>query len=103
MSFRLLIECTKDIDELHINFSDGTSTVVESPRDEKVQKTPKEPRPERSDQDKTRVRSPGSHKGAILDTDVDFGSVSQEVVKPPEIQTSERPVKVAEELQNFDF
>lgn len=28
--FRLLIECTKNIDSLSINFSDGTSVVTES-------------------------------------------------------------------------
>lgn len=28
--FKLLIECTKDIDSLSINFSDGTSVITES-------------------------------------------------------------------------
>ena len=53
MSFKLLIECSKDIDELHINFSDGTSTVVNkaqtSQTTQTVQtKTPKTPKVEDS-------------------------------------------------------
>lgn len=97
--FKLNIECTKDIHELHINFADGTS-VVTSPRDNSVASTsrvPREPKPEKQERS-----APVRHE-KMLDTDADFGGVSQDVVKPPNIQVQERPVKVATELQNLDF
>lgn len=103
--FKLNIECTKDIDELHINFSDGSSSVVTKPSQPK-------PKPS-TDQTKNQnvgtvdtvdtPRRPGALRDQILDLDADFGGVSQEVIKPPEIQREDRPVKVAQELQNFDF
>lgn len=92
--FKLNIECTKDIDELHINFSDGTVTSVTNPEknvEEKVH---------------TKVEQPTAapqQKGDFLDIDTDFGGVSQEVIRPPEISREDKPVKVADELQNFDF
>jgi hypothetical protein len=94
--FKLNIECTKDIHELHINFADGTS-VVTSNSNHSVASTPRVPR-EQKQEKQTKVRSEKT-----LDTDVDFGNVSQEVVVPPDIQMQERPVKVAAELQNLDF
>lgn len=89
--FKLNIECTKDIDELHINFSDGTSIVSTSGNSaqEKIKKPKEQSRPAKQEQ--------------YLDVDAEFGGISQEVVEKPEIQQSSRPVKVAEELQNFDF
>jgi hypothetical protein len=95
--FKLNIECTKDIDELHINFSDGSSVVTTKP----VSDSPKEPK--KSEQKTSQPRTPSSHQSQTLDLDADFGGISQEVIKPPEINREEREVKVAEELQNFDF
>lgn len=99
MTFRLLIECTKDIDKLSIDFSDGTSMVQHTPDPDPKPKTGvKRPEGQRHDEEST-----PSRKDAFIDTDAEFGSVSQEVVSLPTISTADRPVKVAEELQNMDF
>lgn len=100
MSFELSIKCTKDISELHINFSDGSSSVTTKPVSNGPKKSndteqPKEPLEKK--------RSPGSYKDQILDVDAEFGNVSQDVVALPEIERKDRGVKVADELQNFDF
>ena len=102
MTFRLLIECTKDIDKLSIDFSDGTSMVQHTPDPDPKPKNanPRVKRPEgqRHDEESAPFR-----KDAFIDTDAEFGAVSQEVVSLPTISTVARPVKVAEELQNMDF
>ncbi len=78
MSFRLLVECTKDIDKLAIDFSDGTS-VIQSKSDKK---------PKSRDE---------------LDLDSEFGELSQDVIEKPNIQELKRPAKVAGELQNLNI
>ena len=105
--FKLLIECSKDIDELHINFSDGTSTVVEK-SDKKNQKG-SEPvesvEPVNSKKSEKIIKDnkePRKKLDSYLDTDVDY-SISQEVVEKPSIPDIERPPKVSDELQNFNF
>lgn len=101
MTFRLLIECTKDIDKLSIDFSDGTSMVQHTPDpDLKPKNTNPMVRPEGERHDE---ESKPSRADAFIDTDAEFGSVSQEVVSLPTIPVGDRPVKVAEELQNMDF
>lgn len=104
MTFRLLIECTKDIDKLSIDFSDGTSMVQHTPSPESKPRVPRTPKEKVSDDDQIDVPvSRPSRKNDFLDTDAEFGSVSQEVVPLPSIPTEVRPVKVAEELQNMNF
>lgn len=106
--FKLNIECTKDINELHINFADGTSVITSSGNhgmaSNKATRT-SSPAPEvyRATSDETGSSSRANRKETFLDTDADFGGVSQDVVKPPDIQMQQRPVKVATELQNLDF
>lgn len=90
--FKLNIECTKDIDELHINFSDGTATTVSKPvKNTKIH----------SKSSASSIKQ--SNKRDILDTDINFESVSQEIVSLPDIGITERAVNVAEELQNLDI
>lgn len=101
MSFYLNIECSKDIDVLHIDFSDGSSSVVtsKSPND----KPPKQETKKRRDKDTQQPTQEKKVKADVpLDLDVDY-DINQEVVQKPEIQEVDRPIKVAEELQNFDF
>ena len=86
MSFKLLIECSKDISKLSIDFTDGTSVVTKDVQ-QKEHKIKHESRP----QDK------------YLDTDTNFSSINQEVIKPPTITREDKPIKVAEELQNLDI
>ena len=110
MTFRLLIECTKDIDKLSIDFSDGTSMVQHTPDpDLKPKNSNPRVRPdgERQGEESTTPTMPTMRttrrKDGFIDTDTEFGTISQEVVPLPTISTSDRPIKVAEELQNMDF
>lgn len=86
--FRLNIECTKDITDLKISFSDGTS-VITSTEPIKVQETKQ-----------TKLKE---SKDVYLNVDEEFDTISQEVVQPPIITRENKPIKVASELQNFDF
>lgn len=95
MSFKLLIECSKDITQLQINFADGTSTVTSGIKAEKTHRAPK------SDDDV--IDKPRGRKEQFLNTDADYSSVSQEVVALPKIDIKDRPISVAPELQNLDF
>ena len=104
MTFRLLIECTKDIDKLSIDFSDGTSMVQHTPSPESKPKVTRTSKENVSDDGQIGVPvSIPSRENEFLDIDAEFGSVSQEVVPLPSIPTEVRPVKVADELQNMDF
>lgn len=94
--FKLNIECTKDIDFLKINFADGTSSVISSP--EKV----KQNKPEKHDVPKeTKVEKKSDY--LPVDGDSNYMYKSNEKVKLPEIKETNRPIKVASELQNLDF
>ena len=102
--FKLLIECSKDIQFLQINFSDGTSVVTS--------KEPKEPKENKTERIQKENKEPSKPKEPIspkrknleenLDTDTDF-SINQEVIEKPVIQDLIRPPKVTDELQNLDF
>ena len=93
--FKLLIECSKDIQFLQINFSDGTSVVTsKEPKENREPKEPKEPILPKAPKRKNLEE--------YLDTDTDF-SINQEVIEKPVIQDLIRPPKVTDELQNLDF
>jgi len=83
MSFELIIKCSKDIYNIHIDFSDGTSMVTSST------KNPKE---------KKHLTS-----NNYLNTDGNFDDIRQEIIKPPKIKELNRSVKIAPELQNIDI
>jgi hypothetical protein len=93
MSFKLLIECSKDIVDLHINFVDGTSSFQKSQKSESVPDVPTPVGP----------ISGTSKSTQFLDTDTDYSSEDSEIVKKPEITREDRPIKVAPELQNLDI
>ena len=93
--FKLLIECSKDIQFLQINFSDGTSVVTS--------KEPKEPKENKTERiQKEPILPKRKNLEEYLDTDTDF-SINQEVIEKPVIQDLIRPPKVTDELQNLDF
>jgi len=96
MNFELHITCTKDIDEIHINFSDGTS-VIKS-KEEKNNAVC-----DNSNLTSTISDQKNNSRETFLDTEADFDTSSKEVVKPPVIERSERPVNVAAELQDLDL
>lgn len=93
--FKLSIECSKDISELHINFTDGTSAVVENSPVSTIPNALKKnaPKVSRNDKPFTPIDISENH----------VNQVNQEKVKLPDIQTISRPVKVADELQNLDI
>jgi hypothetical protein len=105
--FELTIKCTKDINDLHICFADGTVTTATTnstpilPPKEHTNLSPTDERAE-SPQPQEKSRSP-KRKEEFLDLDTDFGTVSDDVVELPQISIGERTVKVAPELQSLDI
>lgn len=96
--FKLLIECSKDISELSINFTDGTSVV-------RTSEPPEPPEPSENAQHKSK-KSQTQFKQAkeeLLDLSTDFGNPQAESVKKPEIKENTRAPRVAHELQNLDI
>ena len=91
--FELHITCSKDIDTLAINFSDGTSVVTESKPKETKAKEIKEHR---------EIKEPRKKLDTYLDTEDDY-TIQQEVLQKPIIQDVQRPAKVTDELQNLDL
>lgn len=78
--FELHITCTKDIEKLSIDFSDGTSM---------VQAKPEKPHAKRE----TRETDWDSYKS----------ETKREVIKPPELPDLNREPKIDEHLNNLDF
>jgi len=78
--FRLLIECTKDIDSLNINFADGSTSVVHSPDEPSF-----------------------NNDEPALDLSEDSYEKSTESIQLPSTDISDRPVNVASELQSLDI
>lgn len=99
--FKLLIECTKDISEISINFADGTS-VVKSSEPKKPEKKPDTTKPEKKPNFSEARRE-------LLDlddsntSDSNVSNVKPSQVLKPEIANHDRQVKVATELQNLDI
>ena len=87
--FELHITCSKDIDDIQINFADGTSTFNS--------KTPGNSKPP----EKRKKQSVDTT--SILDTSVDYSNIPTEILTPPVIHDTERPANVADELQNLDI
>lgn len=111
--FELHISCSKDIDELHINFSDGTSSVVSKNDNEyqnaKEKKEVRENRETRSVQTypKTKPKEDKESRRPLdtyLDTEDDSRDVQkkQEKIELP-IIPDKQSFKVADELQNLDI
>jgi hypothetical protein len=110
MSFRLLIECSKDIDELHINFSDGTSSIVS--KDDNNYQKPKELKENREHKQYPKVKPKEEKENrrpldTYLDTEDDVkqtnqSSSAQEKIALPVIP-DKQSFKVADELQNLDI
>jgi hypothetical protein len=113
--FKLNIECTKDISFLKINFADGTSTVIEdnpsasslSKETKKKDTDKKEPKKEiketKEHKDYNRKNYMGDDLLPINDGDSNFMYKNAQNVKLPELPDIDRPVKVADELQNLDI
>lgn len=109
--FKLNIECTKDISFLKINFADGTSTILEDNPSSSEQKSPKEVKKKESKKE-PKVITEKSQTGKNYlkddflpteDGDSNFMIKNSQNVKLPELPDIDRPVKVADELQNLDI
>lgn len=98
--FKLLIECSKDISEIHINFTDGTS-VVKSPDEEPKPK----PKPKQSKLTDNKPKQTGFDEAReeLLDLNSEDSITEFDKVKKPEIVNPIRKAKVATELQNLDI
>lgn len=98
--FELHITCTKDIDKLSIDFSDGTSIIQESSSKEPKEKDIKPPK------SKINKDEEGVNKDILLD-DIELYNNKcknkKEVIKPLELPDVERPVNVDDTLQNLEF
>lgn len=97
--FELHITCSKNIDTLAINFSDGTSVVTES-----KPKEPEKPKETKAKEIKEHreIKETRKKLDTYLDTEDDY-AIQQEVVQKPIIQDVQRPAKVTDELQNLDL
>lgn len=107
--FKLLIESTKDISEISINFADGTSVVKSS--ESESHETTKAVEPAKPDKKpKPNVPKPkepnfSEARRELLDLDDSNNTpnIKQSQVSKPKIANHDRQVKVATELQNLDI
>ena len=100
--FELHITCSKDIDNLSINFSDGTSVVTESKPKETKEIKELKVKENKEIKEKEIKKTERKSLDTYLDTEDDY-QIQQEVIKKPFIQEIERPAKVSDELQNLDL
>ncbi len=101
--FKLLIECSKDIDNLSINFSDGTSVITETNQDKEIKNQQEQKtKIQKESKEVKEIKEPRRKLESYLDTEMDF-SIQQEVVQKPIIQEVNRPANVSDELQNLDL
>lgn len=101
--FELHITCSRDIEKLNINFTDGTSTVLEKPSAESehqnIQSSDKS-----NDYNCSKDSNITERKKLqeYLDTDETFDK-EIEVIQKPVIPFVERVAKVSDDLQNLDL
>lgn len=92
--FELHITCTKDIEKLSIDFSDGTSVVQE--------KTEKPEKPEKPEKSKKVSKEKEDFKEEDLSKYQSKRSVSQEIIEKPKIP-ERTETKVDDILQELEF
>lgn len=92
--FELHITCTKDIEKLSIDFSDGTSVVQE--------KTEKLEKPEKPEKSKKVSKEKEDFKEEDLSKYQSKKSVSQEIIEKPKIP-DRTETKVDDILQELEF
>lgn len=93
--FKLLIESSKDITSLSINFADGTSQVMNNgPIEKNTLEKPK------SDEKPSKFEEA---KQDLIDTSLYESTKTFENIQKPKIEDINREAKVASELQNLDI
>ena len=100
--FELHITCSKDIDNLSINFSDGTSVVTESKPKETKEIKELKVKENKEIKEKEIKKTERKSLDTYLDTEDDY-EIQQEVLQKPFIHDVQRPAKVSDELQNLDI
>ncbi len=100
--FELHITCTKDIDHLAINFSDGTSVVTESKQKSEQEKSKDASKEKPKEHQEKKLKEPRKKLDTYLDTEEDY-AVYDEIIEKPIIQEVQRPVNISDELQNLDI
>lgn len=98
--FYLKIESSKDINELHINFADGTSSIVSSDNDKKDKITA--PVIKESTKQKPHQEKPRKQLNEYLNTDEDYTKDEVAKIALP-IIPDKTSINIADELQNFDI
>jgi len=94
--FKLLIECSKDLESLNINFTDGTSIIKECISATSNIKSTKDTK------NTSNTSNTVKNTAEALDLSVYDSVQSQEILKLPIIEDLNRPISVASELQNLD-
>jgi len=93
--FKLNIECSKDIDKLNIDFSDGSTTVIAN-GEENVKKS------NRVSEKKKKTNKISERTDIPLNLDETF-EVQDDIIEKPIIPDRERTVHVSEEIQNLEI
>lgn len=104
--FKLNIECSKDISELHINFTDGTCSTVGTPNIPKKQKEFNEIKEikEKPKKEKSVLKAEEFIDSEDISDWGDYSTpVVSEKVELPKIEIPERAVKVDSNLQNLEI
>lgn len=101
--FELHITCTKDIDRLKIDFSDGTTIVSENtPKQEKAK--PKVEKKVEKKVDKKNDLDYNNDNHNIDWSKYENANTNQKVVKPIDLPSIEdRPIRIDPILQELDF
>lgn len=91
--FKLNIECSKDISELHINFTDNTNAIITKPDKNDESLKPNAIHSAKANQALNEWSKYNNYDNVPQSQDI----------KLPEIKPQNRPVHVAAELQNLDI
>lgn len=87
--FKLVIECSKDIDKLHIDFSDGTC--ITTAKEDKCNENNKSTNEQQ-------------HVEDVIDTSKDYTADKKESIKALDIpDVKDRPAKIDDNLNFLDF
>ena len=98
--FELHITCTKDIDKLKIDFSDGTTVVSEKPKNINKSCTKKKKKKEVETENKQDYNTDWSEYDKPLTLSSGNSNTKFDDIVP---DTSNRPVFVDDNLQNLDL
>lgn len=98
--FELHITCTKDIDKLKIDFSDGTTVVSEKPKNINKSRTDKKSKKEVETEDRQQYNTNWSEYDKPLTLSSGNSNTKFDDIVP---DTSDRPVFVDDNLQNLDL